>query len=332
MTHIYAMKRFFLFAGIFTGVVTLVVLLVFGANAKVFSTVFDNRSALAEGSEWVENTYSLAGLADFMAKNPKHASVVLYDATSDTLLKDFEGDVRRPLGALGNLVLLVALDDAIDAGRMSLDATVDPADIRAYRVDGIEARRLEETLSKLGNSPTVRQMVDLMIRTGHWWASDHLYHMLGAETVAQYTDSLGKGGIDAYVPFHQLFAEHAGGMDFQTERRLYDTFPKGTANAVLEVLKNASPRVVDWLSWPMENASIRRDMTQFSALFESRMSILNGVSIGTSRYTGTRYVQVVMLTDIPAGLWFHLSANFMNQDFQQRLVYDPAMQQKVLSL
>jgi hypothetical protein len=326
------MKRFLLFAGVFTGVVALVYLLVFGANAKVFSTVWNNRQALAEGSDWVENTYSLAGLADFMAKNPKHASVVLYDATADTLLKDFEGDVRRPLGALGNLILLVALDDAITAGRLSLNAPVDPDQIRSYRVEGIEARRMEETLSQLGDTPTLEQAVDLMIRTGHWWISDYLYESLGAETVAQYTDSLGKGGIDAYVPFHQLFASNAGGMDFQTERRLYDTFPKGTANAVLDVLKNASPRVIDWLSWPMENASIQRDMTQFSALFESRMSILSGVSIGTSRYTGSRYVQVVMLTDIPAGLWFHLSANFMNQDFQQRLVYDPAMQDKVLSL
>lgn len=326
------MKRFLLFAGVFTGVVTLVYLLVFGANAKVFSTVLNNREAMAEGSEWVQNTYSLAGLADFMAKNPKHASVVLYDATADTLLKDFEGDVRRPLGALGNLILLVALDDAIDAGRMSLDDPIRPDDLRRYRVEGIEAKRLEETLSKLGDSPTLGDAVDLMIRTGHWWISDHLHATLGAQTVALYTDSLGKGGIDPYVPFHQLFAPHAGGMDFQTERRLYDTFPKGSANAVLDVLKNASPRVIDWLSWPMENASIQRDMTQFSALYESRMSILSGVSIGTSRYTGSRYVQVVMLTDIPAGLWFHLSANFMNQDFQQRLVYDPAMQDKVLSL
>lgn len=326
------MKRFLLFAGVFTGVVSLVYLLVFGINAKVFSTVLNNHEAMAEGSEWVENTYSLAGLADFMAKNPKHASVVLYDATADTLLKDFEGDVRRPLGALGNLILLVALDDAIAEGRISLDDPIRPDDLRRYRVEGIEAKRLEQTLSKLGGSPTLGDAVDLMIRTGHWWISDHLHSMLGSETVAMYTDSLGKGGIDPYVPFHQLFAPNAGGMDFQTERRLYDTFPKGTANALLDVLKNASPRVIDWLSWPMENASIQRDMTQFSALYESRMSILSGVSIGTSRYTGSRYVQVVMLTDIPAGLWFHLSANFMNQDFQQRLVYDPAMQDKVLSL
>lgn len=326
------MKRFLLFAGVFTGVVALVYVLVFGANAKVFSTVLNNREALAEGSEWVENTYSLAGLADFMAKNPKHASVVLYDATADSLLKDFGGDMLRPLGALNNLILLVALDDAITAGRLTLESPVSPDAFRAYRVDGIESRRLEEILNQLGDSPTLERAVDVMVRTGHWWISDYLYSEIGAQTVLQYTDSLSKGGIDPYIPFHQLFASNAGGMDFQTERRLYDTFPKGTANAVLEVLKNASPRVIDWLSWPMENSSIQRDMTQFSALFESRMSILSGVSIGTSRYTGSRYVQVVMLTDIPTGLWFHLSANFMNQDFQQRLVYDPAMQDKVLSL
>ncbi len=326
------MKRFFLFAGVFTGVVALVYLLVFGVNFTVFSTVFKNNEAMAEGSEWVQNTYSLAGLADYIAKNPKNASVVLYDATHDSLMVDFGGDVARPLGALNNLILLIALDDAVTAGTLSLQSTIDPDQVRKFKVEGIEQRRLEEGLKQLGKAPTWSEAVDLMVRTGHWWISDHLYETLGSETIDLYTDSLGKGAIDAYVPFHILFSPHAGGMDFKTERELYATFPLGEPRALLNVLRGASPRVIQWLSWPMENASVRRDMTQFSALFESRMSILSGVSIGTSRYTGIQYLQVVMLTDIPAGLWFHLSANFMNQDFQQRLVFDPAMQEKVSAL
>ncbi len=327
------MKRFLLFAGVFIGVTSLVYLLVFGANFRVFSTLLTNRDALAEGSEWVQNTYSLAGLADFMGKNPKNASVVLYDATSDSLLVDFGGDIRRPLGGLNNLFLLIALDEAISKGRISLSDPLNLATVRSYRVDGIEERGREESLKKLGPNPTLEQGVDVMIRTGHWWISDHLHSLLGEATITALTDSLSGGRIDPYIPMSRLFSKHSGGgLSFNDERALYDTFPKGEPAALLDVLKNASPRVLEWLSWPMENASILRDMTQFSALYESRMSILNGVSIGTSRYTGSQYIQVVMLTDIPAGLWFHLSANFMNQDFQQRLVYDPAMQEKVRTL
>lgn len=327
------MKRFLLFAGVFAGVTTLVYLLVFGANFRVFSTVLTNRDALAEGSEWVQNTYSLAGLADFIGENPKNASVMLYNTTSDSLLVDFGGDVRRPMGGLGNLFLLIALDEAISNGRINVFDPLDLSAVRTYKIKGIEERGLEETLKQLGPNPTLEQSVDVMVRTGHWWISDHLHSLLGEATITALTDSLSRGRIDPYVPFSRLFAPHSGGrLSFNDERALYDTFPKGEPAALLDVLKGASPRVLDWLSWPMENASILRDMTQFSALYESRMSILNGVSIGTSRYTGSQYIQVVMLTDIPAGLWFHLSANFMNQDFQQRLVYDPALQDKVMSL
>lgn len=324
------MKRFLRFAGVFLGVIILVYLLVFGANFTVFRTLYDNRDAMAEGSEWVANTYSLAGLADYIAANPANASVLV--ARGDTLTTAYGADVRRPLGTLHHLFLLLALDEAVEAGAVRMEERVDPARIRAHRVPGVEEGRLGGRLENLGPDPDWNRLVDLMVRTGHWWIGDHLFERLGADRVNALIDSISGGQVDAYVPWSLLFREFDPQSGFRAERRLYDGFPKGTPRGLLAGLDAASPRVLAWLGWPMENAAIRKDMTDYRALYESRMSILSGVSVGTSVYTGVRVRQVVMMTDIPTGLWFHFSANFMNQDFQQRLVYDPALQEKVSAL
>jgi|GEM_PF-5001884 len=324
------MLRFLRFAGVFLGIILLVYLLVFGANFTVFRTLYDNRDAMADGSEWVANTYSLAGLADYIAANPAQASVLV--SVGDQVTIDYGADVRRPMGTLHHLFLLLALDEAISDGRISLEERVDAAAIRAHRVSGVEERRLGERLSALGDAPQLGRLVDLMIRTGHWWIGDHLFERLGADRVNGLIDSVSAGQVDAYVPWSLLFREFDPGSGFRAERQIYHGFPKATPRGLLAGLDAASPRVLDWLAWPMENAAIRKDMTDYHALYESRMSILNGISLGTSAYTGVRVRQVVMLTDIPTGLWFHLSANFMNQDFQQRLVYDPALQEKVSGL
>lgn len=324
------MKRFLRFAGVFLGVIILVYLLVFGTNHTVFRTLYDNRDAMAEGSEWVSNTYSLAGLADYIAANPAHASVLV--AMGDTVTTAYGADIRRPLGSLHHLFLLLALDEAVASGSIRLDEAVPPDAIRAFRIRGIEERRLGDRLKALGPDPDLGRLVDAMVRTGHWWIADYLFARLGPAQVNALIDSVSRGQIDPYTLWSDRFRAFDPKSGFRAERTLYDGFPKGTANGVLAGLDAASARVLSWLAWPMENAAIRKDMTDYHALYESRMSILSGVSVGTSVYTGVRVRQVVMLTDIPTGLWFHLSANFMNQDFQQRLVYDPALQEKVSAL
>ena len=64
------------FLAVFVLVTGLVYLVVFGLNFNVFKTVFTNQEALAEGSEWIEKTYSLAGMTEFVAAHPDLVSVV----------------------------------------------------------------------------------------------------------------------------------------------------------------------------------------------------------------------------------------------------------------
>jgi len=79
------------------------------------------------------------------------------------------------------------------------------------------------------------------------------------------------------------------------------------------------------LSWPMKNEKTARDFKNYSAIYDSRMGYLAGVDFGVSSYERIPTAQVFVMENIPVGLFLHLSSNLMTQDFQQRLIWDPAL-------
>lgn len=130
--------------------------------------------------------------------------------------------------------------------------------------------------------------------------------------------------------------ENRLGTTFMDERDGLALFPKTTASeisGILEQLLNGelineavSRRVKEWMRWPMDRQSgIERDFTDYGAMYDNRMGLLNGIDFGTSAYTGDTTVQAVFFDRIQIAFWFHMSSNHMHQDFQQRLIFDPAM-------
>lgn len=71
---------------------------IFGMNWKSFSTFIDNRDAMAEGSEWVEKTYSLRGLSEYIAENPQNVSIasIVIGSPDSTIL--YQQDAPRIMG------------------------------------------------------------------------------------------------------------------------------------------------------------------------------------------------------------------------------------------
>ena len=72
-------------------------------------------------------------------------------------------------------------------------------------------------------------------------------------------------------------------------------------------------------------SGISRHFTDYGAIYDNRMGLLTGIDFGTSGYTGDTTVQAVFFDRIQIAFWFHMSSNHMHQDFQQRLIFDPAM-------
>jgi hypothetical protein len=126
------------------------------------------------------------------------------------------------------------------------------------------------------------------------------------------------------------------GRSFMEERDALTLFPKTTALEAVSFLKNlrnsdlisreASERVLNWMRAPYQDLSeITRDFTDYGALFDNRMGLLNGIDFGTLVYTGETKIQAIFFDRLPIGFWFHMSGTHMHQDFQQRLIYDPAL-------
>ena len=125
------------------------------------------------------------------------------------------------------------------------------------------------------------------------------------------------------------------GINFMQERDRLALFPLSTTSEMEQALRYVfrqqasneptAERVLSWLDWPMEQSQTTRDFAWYGAQYDSRMGFLGGYDIGTSGYTGNTTVQVVLFDRLPVAFWFHLSANHMQQDYQQRLSYDPAL-------
>ena len=126
------------------------------------------------------------------------------------------------------------------------------------------------------------------------------------------------------------------GNTFMQERDGLALFPKTTASEMTEILQEmvnnelispgVSQRVKEWMRWPMKRQSgITRDFTDYGAIYDNRMGLLTGIDFGTSKYTGDTTVQAVFFDRLQIAFWFHMSSNHMHQDFQQRLIFDPAM-------
>lgn len=133
------MKRLLLFIGVFIITALLVFGGVFGLNWKSFSVFFDNRESMTEGIEWIDKTYSLVGLSEYIAQNPEHvsfASTVI--GTPDSTLYYRENE-SRAMGFGANIFLLIGIAELIETGEFNAEETITWSDITQYQLPNVDA-------------------------------------------------------------------------------------------------------------------------------------------------------------------------------------------------
>ncbi|MCH8523136.1 MAG: hypothetical protein LAT52_01150 [Balneolales bacterium] len=379
------------FLAVFMIVTGLVYLLVVGLNFNVFKTVFTNQEALAEGSEWVEKTFSLAGMTDFVAAHPQLVSIVMLPAdTASSHRLHFEENTPRAMGATAHFFLLVAYAQAVESGIIDPDQPVNLDDLDRFAVPGHEPNRHRESvrlLNRLGlvenNLAPVDAIVSLMVTRNHQPSADYVYHLLGKPFIHEVTGNI--MGEQAEVPItwssfytaativmpaHDEPVSQEDRIRFQQQAsivfdqldtgamRISEMLPEGRkrgvdytffeeksiyrllphvvpvdlAAAMLTILTEddfpGRERILNHMRWPMENTDILRDFSDVGAIYDSRIALSNGISFGTSAYTGETFASVTFFDQLPIGFWMHMSSNLINQDFQLRLKFDPAMFEK----
>ncbi|MDZ7771966.1 MAG: serine hydrolase [Balneolaceae bacterium] len=132
------------------------------------------------------------------------------------------------------------------------------------------------------------------------------------------------------------FRRHEGmGIGFTQQRDALALFPKSTAAELAGLMEGlqrdsllssaVSRRIKSYMDWPLEGGRLTQDFSSYGALYDSRLGMANGMDYGSSAYTGEPFAQTVYFDPLQVAFWFHMSSNLMHQDFQQRLIWDPAL-------
>ncbi|PWN07264.1 hypothetical protein [Rhodohalobacter mucosus] len=369
--------------------------LIFGLNWKSFQIFMENRDAMAEGSEWVEKTYSLQGLTEFIEENPQYVSVasIVVDSPDSTIL--IAENTPHVMGTASNILILLAYAMEIENGTIRAGQRIEWSDVSRYQLPDVD----EAVHTNAGNiardrgwladgSITLQNALSLLAQYNDLALSDYLLTNLRDDIWADVRTRFELEHSDMPLPFSglylaiapsiqgisaeeiiekwqnrpetdfrrhvislsSLFTENEDdrqefmetltderlGNTFIEERNSINLFPKTTAAEMAQLLyriitesRQGNPvslRVKTWLNWPLEQQrEIRRDFTDYGALFDNRLGVLNGIDFGTSTYTDDTTVQAVFFDNLPVAFWFHMSSNYMHQDFQQRMIFDPAM-------
>lgn len=133
----------------------------------------------------------------------------------------------------------------------------------------------------------------------------------------------------------ESFRSHEGpGVGFSQRRDALALFPKSTAadlaGLMRRLLENqllspaVSRRIKTFMDWPLEGR-LKRDFSEYGAIYDSRLGMAAGMDYGVPAGGERPYGQALLFDSLQVAFWFHLSSNLMHQDFQQRLIWDPAL-------
>ncbi len=141
----------------------------------------------------------------------------------------------------------------------------------------------------------------------------------------------------------QQFDENEGlDIKFTEQRDALAFFPKTTAREMAKIMQKlgneslisaaVSNRVKSVLDWPLQDGGrLTKDFETYGAIYDSRMGMANGIDYGASTYSGEPFAQAVFFDELQVAFWFHMSSNYMHQDFQQRLIWDPALRRATVN-
>lgn len=191
------------FAGAFLGFTAFIFLLVIGYNWKEFTNVFENEAGLAEGQEFIEKTFSLGGMIEFIKENPQYTSVYSLPLNDTTPRLAIEETVPRTLGMLGSAFITLHYIDGKNSGKYTGLELISIDSVSAYQVPNIYRTAHEQTLKWLNDNndiqngkTTLNDLVDVLVFYNSLAVYDFLMHYFGHEALLQtaqkygYTDPL----------------------------------------------------------------------------------------------------------------------------------------------
>ena len=333
---------------------------------------------MRDGYEYIESTYSLKALTEFIGEHPEFMSVVSFNVNNPDSGIYYQPDVPRTMGTLASIFVLIEYE------RQVAEGLINPADvISKEEIEWLVLPDLSEEahisameiLTEESNSFTFDEAIVAMVEYNDIAIHDYFWLKLGKENLESLMDSLGLTSTETPLPFSglylsvhpefsdtsrgysdeevidlatrfqsqkefnqevkEIFEENRLGLTFIQERDALQYFPHTTAREIAGLMARlykddvlspeVSQAVKEKLGWVFEGEAITRSFSEYGAIYDNRMGILSGIDFGTSIYDGHASAQAVFFDKLPVAFWLHLSSNHMQEDYQQRLIWDPAL-------
>lgn len=208
----------------FIGAFILATLLLFGFvigwNWDAFSTFFENRNAMMEGSEWVPKTGSLKGLSEFMGENPEYASLASIVVTAQDSSIYYQENTPRVMGTTANLFILIAYAVRFDSGEKNPNQMVRWTDISEYLLPEVENTIHEEVLEISKDRGwiedgkiSLHNALNLLAQYGDLALADFLWWQLDPEIWEELKDSLELSETEMPLPYSGLYQAISPGLN-----------------------------------------------------------------------------------------------------------------------
>ncbi|MDZ7756140.1 serine hydrolase [Rhodohalobacter sp.] len=200
------MKRALKFLAVFLGATAFVFAMVIGLNYSGFETLFENEAGMAEGSQYIENTYSLAGLTNFVAEHPEWVSITSYNVNDPDSGIFYQENVPRALGATSNLFLLMEYVRQVDEGRLNPKEEISLQQIEKFALPEISEnnhKKLIDTFEE-GTAP-LDDVVKAMLQNSDLVSADYLWFRLGEDNIRALMDTLAMPESALPLPFSGMY-------------------------------------------------------------------------------------------------------------------------------
>ncbi len=370
-----ALKFFLVFAA-----TTLVIFAAAGIpNYSAFKTLFSNTDGMREGYEYIESTYSLKALTEFIGEHPEYISVASFNVNDPDSGIFYSADTPRTQGALSNFFLLLEYERQVEHRLIDPELEVSIEDIEQYFLPQISENAHNSSIESLAakskdGNVTIDEAVSVMIETNGLAIADYLWFKLGEGNIQSTLENLELENTQPPLPFSGLylainpsvsdttffsrtnvialakrlredgafnsemkesFRKKRLNLSFIEERDALKHFPQTTAREMAHLMAKlqkeelisttVSKAVKEKMKWVFGGEAIKRSFSDYGAIYDNRMGMLSGIDFGTSIYDGHTSAQAVFFDKLPVAFFIHLSANHMQEDYQQRLIWDPAL-------
>lgn len=340
---------------------------------------------MRDGYEYIESTYSLKALAEFIGDHPEYMSVVSFNVNDPDSGIYYNADMPRTMGTLANFFLILEYERQVETRELNPNELLtDINEIERFVLPEISGESHRKSFEILGvkdeSSITLDQLVSTMASTNDLAIADYLWFKLGGQNIQTLMDSLYLESTEMPLPYSGLYlsihpdvtdtsqlvskskvislAERLNNepefveeikalfddvrlnLSFIEERDALEHFPHTTPREIAGLMAKLnnnellspqiSERVKEKMKWVYEGEAIKRSFSEYGAIYDNRMGMLSGIDFGTSKYDGHTSAQAVFFDKLPVAFWLHLSSNHMQEDYQQRLIWDPALYESTL--